>query len=270
MSAISLAAIERRAPPIGIDEIERAIERDELFVVYRPQARFAKVDASPRVEALLRWRHPRWGALPPDSFMPRASRAGLGTILTEWLLSATLRQTREWRRAGDDVEISIDLWPADMHPHIAGTLAAALEFSGATPGGVTCEIPENAIAENTARAAKVASELNWLGVRIAIDGFGTSPAAFAQLRGMQLDELKLAAELVESLDVSTSRTALALTAVASAQALGVEVVACGVRTAEDLVRVKALGCDAAEGPAVSAPLDAASALEWLRARSHVR
>jgi EAL domain-containing protein (putative c-di-GMP-specific phosphodiesterase class I) len=268
MSAISWSAIDRRAPPIGTHEIERAIERDELFVLYRPQARLVGTGTSPRLTALLRWQHPRWGALSPEAFMPRASRAGLATTLTEWLLSAALRQTRTWRRAGDDVDISIDLWPADIHRYLAGTLAAALEFSGAAPAAITCEIPERALADDPARAANVTAELSWLGVRVSLDGFGGSAPSLARLRALHLNELKLAPELIADLETSADRAAVAVTAVACAQAFGVEVVACGVRSADELAAVRALGCDAAEGPAVSGPLDAPSALTWLHARPH--
>ena len=268
MSAISWSAIDRRTPLIGAHEIERAIERDELFVLYRPQSRLVGGGASPRVEALLRWQHPRWGALGLETFITCASRAGLATTLTEWLLSATLRQTRAWRRAGDDIDISIDLSPADMHPYLAGTVAAALEFSGAAPAAITCEIPERVVINDPARAASVAAELSWLGVRVALDGFGSSMASLAGLQALRLDELKLAPGLVADLETSAERTALAVAAVVSAQAFDIEVVACGVRSSSELAAVRALGCDAAEGPAVSAPLDALSALTWLRARSH--
>lgn len=268
MSAISWSAIDRRTPLIGTHEIERAIERDELFVLYRPQARLVGGARSPRLEALLRWQHPRWGPLPPETFISCASRAGLATTLTEWLLSATLRQTRAWRRAGDDIDISIDLSPADIHQYLAGTLAAALEFSGAVPAAITCEIPDRAVINDPLRAAHVAAELSWLGVRVALDGFGSSIASLARLQAFRLDELKLAPDLVEDLETSAERTALAVAAVVAAQAFRIEVVACGVRSGSELATVRALGCDAAEGPAISGPLDAASALTWVRARSH--
>jgi diguanylate cyclase len=267
MSAVTWGAIDRR-PPITAAEIEHAIENDELFVVYRPQLRLNERHGTPRFEALAQWRHPRWGVLSAEAFMPRASHAGLAPTLTEWLVTTTLRQTRLWRRAGDDVDLSIDLWPADIHRFLAGTLAAVLEFSGAAPAAITCELPEAAVAEDATRAANVTADLGWLGVRVSLDGVGRGAMPLGLLRSLHLDEVKLAPELVEDIDVSAERAAQAVAAIASAHACGLEVVACGVRSEADLAAVSALGCDAAEGPAISTPIDAFAALGWLRARAH--
>ena len=268
MNAISWTATDRRGLPIGSREIEDAIEQEQLFIRYRPRLPLNQGMQTPRLEALLRWHHPLRGVLAAEQFMPYAARYGLATTLTEWLLTTALRQTRSWRRAGDDIDVSVDLSPADLDRHLASTVAAVLEFSAAAPTAITCDIPESALAENPSRAGNVAAELNWLGVRVALDGFGGRVSSFTNLYAFHVDELKLAPALVEDLETSAERTALAITAVAIAQALGTMVIGCGVRTPADLAAVRALGCDAAEGPAVSEPLDAAGALAFVRARSH--
>lgn len=269
MSAVQeLASPKGRALWIERAEFERAIADDELVLEYEPLLGFRRGYPPKKVETRALWRHPRLGTLSASEFGPQAARAGLAATVTEWVFTTALRQTRAWRRLGEEVAVAVNLTDADLNPRLAGTLAAVLEFSGSVPTAVTCEVPEEVIARRPSVAAQVFSDLRWLGVRVAIDGFGRSLSSFGWLAALGVDEVKLAPDLIAEIEVSADSAARAVTAVAASQALGISVVACGTDGERLLETAKALGCDAAQGLAVSGSLDAAAAFSWLRARPY--
>lgn len=245
-------------------ELERAIADDELLLEYEPILGLSRSYAAKRIETRAVWAHPRLGKLTEAQFGPQAARAGLATTVTEWVLTTALRQARAWRRLVPDVQIAVNLGAADLHPRLADTLAAVLEFSGSAPAAVTCEVSGDVIARRPDLAAQVFSELRRLGVRVAIDDFGRSLLSFGWLASLHIDEIKLAPEVIAEVEVSSESATRAVTAIAAARALGIGVVACGADGEHVLETARALGCDAAQGLAVSSRLDAAAALAWLR------
>lgn len=245
-------------------EVERAVADDELLLEYEPILGLSRGYAAKKLEIRALWSHPRFGTLSDAQFAPQAARAGLATTVTEWVLTSALRQTRAWRRFGEEVDIAINLSAADLHPRLAGTLSAVLEFSGSVPASITCEVPGEVIARRPDLAAQVFSELRRLGVRVAIDGFGRSLLSFSWLASLHIHEIKLAPEVIAEVEVSSESATRAVTAIAAARALGIGVVACGADGEHVLETARALGCDAAQGLAVSSRLDPAAALGWLR------
>jgi EAL domain-containing protein (putative c-di-GMP-specific phosphodiesterase class I) len=206
-------------------EFERAIADDELHLEYEPILGLSRRYAAKRIETRALWAHPRLGTLTDAQFGPQAARAGLATTVTEWVVTTALRQTRAWRRLGQDVGIAVNVSAADLDPRLANTLAAVLEFSGSVPAAVTCEVSGDVIARRPDLAAQVFSDLRSLGVRVAID-------------------------------VSSESASRAVTAIAAARELAIGVVACGIDGDHVLETARALGCDAAQGRAVSPRLDA--------------
>ena len=246
----------------AVDDLERAIASDELFLVYQPIASLGGTGRR-RVEAFVRWRHELHGVLRPGEIVRAAERLGLTGILFEWVLSEALRETRGWRRGGDDVDLTVNVSAPDIGPGLGLTLAALLEFSGTAPGALTIDIPERATSEDPGRAAAAFRAVRDLGVRVAIDDFGAHPGSLALLRALTVDELKLAPNLVSSLVTSGERAGLAAAILAAAWTLGVDVVAGGVDDAETLSAVRLLGCERAQGFAVAPPMTGRAALGWL-------
>ncbi len=165
-----------------VSELRIALTRDQLVLHYQP-----KVALSDRrfvgVEVLVRWQHPRLGLLAPDEFVPLAEGEGLMRMLTLCVLDRALRQQRDWRRAGTDVPIAINLSPTDLlDVRLPAEIAAALQRYDTPPGLLELEITESTLMRDPERALDVIARIAELGVWFSLDDFGTGYSSLAQLK----------------------------------------------------------------------------------------
>jgi len=243
--------------------LRRALERDELVLHYQPKAdlRSGRVLG---VEALVRWQHPEHGLLGPGEFIPLAERTGLIHPLTRWVLDAALRQAAEWRRAGHELSVAVNLstrslLDRDFPDQVADRLAAW----GVPAGCLMLEVTESAVMADPALALEVLGRLHALGVGLALDDFGTGYSSMAYLKALPVDELKVDRSFVGHMASSNSDAVIVRSTIDLGHNLGLHVVAEGVETRDAWEELKALGCDTAQGYHLGRPMPAADVERWL-------
>ncbi|WP_176732066.1 putative bifunctional diguanylate cyclase/phosphodiesterase [Micromonospora rhizosphaerae] len=234
--------------------IPTALERGEFYLDYQPLASL-RDGTLLGVEALVRWRHPEFGVLRPDSFIGLAEETELIVRLGGWVLAEACREAESWSAGHDDAPfVSVNLAVRQVHrPGLVQEVRDLLRQTGLPPERLQLEITESTLmrtAEEPVRALRVLADL---GVRIAIDDFGTGYCNLAYLRDLPVTELKVAGEFVAGLRApatdSASRTDERILAslVSLAHALDLTVTAEGVETADQAERLRAIGCDAGQG-----------------------
>ncbi len=222
-----------------------ALERAEFYVDYQPLVRLSD-GAQIGAEALVRWQHPELGRLGPEQFIGLAEETGLIVELGRWVLRQACRQARRWHSAFVSVNLAER---QSRHSALVDDVAGILAETGLAPGRLQLELTESAVMGTTDAALATLHQLSDLGVRIAIDDFGTGYSNLAYLRRLPVHELKIAGSFVEGLrsprDPVDER--IVETVVGLAHTLGLTVTAEGVETAAQAGRLRAIGCDAAQG-----------------------
>jgi diguanylate cyclase (GGDEF)-like protein/PAS domain S-box-containing protein len=244
--------------------LRHAIDRGELLLHYQP-----KVDiASGRIvgaEALVRWRHPEQGMIPPGDFVPVAEETGLIVQISAWVLDAALRQARAWREAGlAPIKIAVNLSARDFSPALPERVAALLAANGMTPEWLELEITESMLMHSTERVIAMMDELARNGITLALDDFGTGYSSLSYLKRFPIDTLKIDRSFIDSIPDDPNDCAIAGAIVGMAKQLGHKVIAEGVESSQQLAFLKSLGCDELQGYLFSAPVPAAKFEDMLR------
>ncbi|WP_374207770.1 putative bifunctional diguanylate cyclase/phosphodiesterase [Streptomyces sp. XM4193] len=252
-----------------LGDLRRALDAGEVELHYQPKVRFNGEVAG--LEALVRWRHPERGRVPPDEFIAIAESSGLMPRLTEYVLETALLQVANWRAAGLDVPVAVNVSPRDVHsPGFAGSVAARLARHGVPASALQLEITEHVLLEEPQQAAATLAALTGHGVKMSLDDFGTGYSSLVHLRRLPVSELKIDRSFVARLAIDTQDAEIVRCTIDLAHSLGLLVVAEGVEDDETWERLRDLGCDAVQGWLVSAALPPAEATSWLRARDSVR
>jgi diguanylate cyclase (GGDEF)-like protein/PAS domain S-box-containing protein len=244
-------------------ELRQAIETDQLSFHYQP-----KIDLRRRrvcgVEALVRWHHPKQGAIPPDEFISQAERTGLIQELTQWGLNEAIRQLSGWLALGLDLGLSVNLSAANL---LQVGLPDLIEENLATwkvdPRHLTLEITENAIMADPERALEVAMRLNAIGARLSIDDFGTGHSSLAYIKRLPVDELKVDKSFVMRMDEDKDDAVIVRSTIELAHSLGLVVVAEGIEKETHVDLLTQLTCDVGQGFFISHPLPPDQLIRWL-------
>lgn len=245
--------------------LARALERDEFRIVYQPKVSLA-TDKIIGVEALLRWDHPEQGHVPPAEFIPVAEASGLVVDIGAWVLGEACRQGATWQQAYPVVpplHVAVNVSARQFRSELADTVRTAIADSGIAAAGLCLELTETTVMDDVSTAITVLGELKELGLIVSIDDFGTGYSSLAQLRRLPLDEVKIDKSFVDGLGADPEDTAIVAAVISLAHALDREVVAEGVETLEQLERLRALGCDFAQGYYLSRPVSAPDLTELL-------
>ena len=236
-------------------DLHHALQRGELELHYQPQ-----IDLPTRtmvgVEALLRWHHPKHGMVPPDRFIPLAEDTGLILPIGAWVLEQACSQASRWQRAGlPQLRMSVNLSPVQFRdPELAGVVRSALERSTLAPDCLELEITERTLMEDTETTLAILRDLKQLGVKISIDDFGVGHSSLGYLRRFAFDEIKLDRSFVAALEHDPSAAAIVRATLSLGRSLGLDAVAEGVESAEQLAMLDAEGCRLAQGYYFSPPV----------------
>ncbi len=247
------------------EELRAAIEQDELVLHYQPQLGLGRREIT-TVEALVRWRHPRLGLVPPLRFLPVAEEAGLMPRLTGWVLERALEQCRAWRAAGRRVSVSVNVSATNLldigFTDVVGELLARL---GLPPEALVLELTETSIIKDFERSREVIDRLRQMGIVVSIDDFGAGFTSLAYLSSLAVGEVKLDRTFVTRLaGAEPERPAqLVRATIELIHALGLRVVAEGVEDDATLSLLSDFGCDLAQGYFIEIPRPAAE-LECLQ------
>ena len=250
----------RRLAILG--ELRRAIAEDELILDYQPKVELptARIEG---VEALVRWRHPRLGVLPPGEFVPLAETGGLAGPLTRWVLATALRQKRSWDSEGRGLQMAVNVSARNIRdPGFLADLEDELRTSRATGEGLIVEVTETAVMRDMARARDVMARLAQMGVRAALDDFGTGYSSLAVLQGILASEMKIDRSFVTGALERDADRAIVRASGELAHGLGMRVCAEGVETRAVLELLADLGCDAAQGYYIARPMSADAVIAW--------
>ncbi len=253
--------------PSLIAALREAISTSSLVLNYQPKVDLVTGELA-GVEALVRWTHPRYGAISPETFIPVAESSGLIRPLTRWILATALDQYRAWREVGLDVSVAINISPVQLNdPEIArhvGELIARYEMR---PGALTLEITESSVLSAVADDADhVLEPLARTGVRLSIDDFGVGTSSLARLKRLPVSEVKVDKLFITSLVTDPTNDAIVESTIKLAHHLGLVVVAEGVENHTTYRRLRVLGCDVAQGYLFSAPLAPDELARWARRR----
>jgi EAL domain-containing protein (putative c-di-GMP-specific phosphodiesterase class I) len=249
-------------------ELRRAIEHGELEVHYQPKARLGSFSTC-GVEALVRWRHPRYGLLGPDSFVSVAERAGLIKPLTLFVLRQAAAQQRELRRKGFDLGVAVNLSVRSvLDVNLPDQVADVIDGYGMQTSDLTLEITEGSIMADPGRTIGILGRLSDLGVQIALDDFGTGYSSLAYLKRLPANEVKIDRSFTAGVLTNNKDEAIVASTIDLAHSLGLRVVAEGVEDGATWSRLTDLRCDQAQGYFVSPPLTALGLHSWLERSPH--
>jgi diguanylate cyclase (GGDEF)-like protein len=245
-----------------LTELRTAVETGAIAVVYQP-----KVDpVSGRAigaEALSRWRSAD-GPVSPDEFIPLAERSGLILPLTRHVLNTALASCADWRRAGHDLSVAVNLSPQTITDQaLIGEVKQALATHGVPAGALTLEITETGVMEDPTHSLDILESLRALGVRLSVDDFGTGHSSLGRLADLPVQEMKIDKGFVRDLTTNRSRQAVTDASLHLGHALGLHVVAEGAETKAEFEHLRRLGCDSVQGYYICRPLPASQFLTWL-------
>jgi EAL domain-containing protein (putative c-di-GMP-specific phosphodiesterase class I) len=238
-------------------ELAGAIKSDQLFLQYQPKlnCRSGRMTA---VEALVRWRHPTRGIVPPDQFIALAEGTGLIDPLTDWVVATAARQSAEWQGRGLALDIAINISAKNTQDiGLPDRLVGLCRAEGGDPANIILELTETSAMRDAVQMMDVLTRLRVKGFRLSIDDFGTGYSSLVQLQRMPFSELKVDRSFVMQMTKSKDCRVIVEIVIDLARKLGLTSVAEGVESQGILDELMRLGCDGAQGYHLSRPVDAA-------------
>jgi len=252
-----------------VQAMRRGLELGEFVVHYQP--RLDVVTQRPvGVEALVRWDRPERGLLPPDAFLPLAEESGLSIAIGAAALRTACRHVGSWGGCGRtrsplrELTVAVHLGRRQLlDPNLCDVVEAALVDGGVLPWQLSLEIAEGVLRHDPEATTRVLGRLRRMGIRVAVDDFGTGFSSLTSLKQLPVDVLKVDPTFVRGLTHGREDRAIVASVVDLAHAFGLTAVAEGVETVEQLDELRGIGCEHAEGPLWSPALSADGAERWL-------
>jgi diguanylate cyclase (GGDEF)-like protein len=248
-------------------DLRRALANDELFVVFQPQVDLASRALS-GAEALVRWRHPKLGLVPPGDFIGIAEDSGQIGAIGAWVLEIACRQHAAWLAEGLlEGVVAVNVSALQFRqPEFLDTVAKALARSGLPAERLELEVTESAVMSGVEQTLQKLQRLHDMGVKLAIDDFGTGYSSLAYLRQFPINRLKIDQSFTKGLPEDRQSVAIAQAVIALGHSLGLNVLAEGIETPEQERHLRAAGCDTGQGYLYAKPLEAVAFAAYLRGR----
>ena len=246
-----------------VTELTRALAERQLVLHYQPKIVLSTGRVT-GVEALVRWQHPTRGLVAPDQFIPVAQETGMIRPLTLYVLDEALTQCEAWRGRGHHLAVAVNVSMRNLiDARFPADVQQLLDRHNVPAASLELEITETAIVADPYRSKTVLDRLSAMGIRLAVDDFGTGYTSLAYLKRLPIDELKIDRSFVANMMRNDEDAVIVRSTIDLGQNLGLEIVAEGVEDADALGGLKTLGCDVAQGFYVSRPIPGDALMDWL-------
>jgi diguanylate cyclase (GGDEF)-like protein/PAS domain S-box-containing protein len=250
-----------------VSALRYALDRGQLEVLYQPQI---QIDGNTviGVEALLRWKHPQLGAISSSEFIPVAEETGLILPIGEWVLRTAVQQIKEWHDKGwGPLCVAVNLSAIQFrYVDLPGTITNILKETRLAPEYLELELTEGAAMTDPAGAIAIMNDLHARGIRMSIDDFGTGYSSLSYLKKFKVYKLKIDQSFVRDIDIDSEDRAIVSAVISMAKSLGLQTIAEGVETIEQLEFLREQCCDEAQGYYFSKPLTAAQFETFMQKR----
>jgi diguanylate cyclase (GGDEF)-like protein/PAS domain S-box-containing protein len=253
-------------------DLEHAIEKNELFLVYQPEIELESGAVS-TLEALVRWRHPQRGTILPAEFIPLAERSGLMVPIGRWVMRSACQQARRWLDQGMDIPVmavNVSSMQLKGTGDLCAEVAEILRETGISPEQLEIELAESTLIDALRQNSDVLQGLQRLGIAIAIDDFGTVYSSLEYLRRFPGSRIKVSQTFVKNLLQDADSAAIVRAAISLGRELGRDVIAEGVETFEQVELLKKWGCQEGQGYRFAKPLSPDDTAEFLLRSSRRR
>ncbi|EPJ49575.1 MAG: sensory box protein [Osedax symbiont Rs2] len=260
-AALEVNSVERLSL---INDFQNAVSGGQLELHYQP-----KLDLNSGIithmEALVRWRHPAFGLVPPDNFIPIAEQTGQINALTRWVFKSALDQYNLWLGQGIDLNIAVNISAQDLrNPEFFDYISNTLKNAAVPAEKLTLEVTESAVVDDPEAAIAVLQKFNDLGFCLSIDDYGTGYSSLAQLKQLPVHELKIDKSFVQKLEFDSDDRIIVRSTIELAHNMGLTVVAEGIEDEFVLNWLSEHGCEKAQGYFISRPQPVEQLNKWLR------
>jgi diguanylate cyclase (GGDEF)-like protein/PAS domain S-box-containing protein len=237
-------------------ELKRALEREEFELYYQPKVALDS-GAVVGAEALIRWRHPERGLLPPAEFIQIVNTSPISTSVALWVLKTAATQARVWQRSGSSIRVSLNLSPSLIHSgELTEAVSGLLRETGLSPSLLELEVTEDIVIVDEQQALNTFKQIRQLGVQIAFDDFGTGYASLSYLKKFPLDILKIDRSFVAELRRKRDDAAIVEATIGLGKQFNLSVIAEGIEDAETAAILHEMGCDEGQGYHFGKPMPA--------------
>lgn len=250
-------------------ELRLAIEKNEFELFYQPQVLLSDQSVI-GAEALIRWRHPVRGLVPPGQFIPVLNNSPLSDAVANWVLATACRQSRQWQKAGTPIRVGVNLSPSQLQgSDLQDAVAALIDETGLAPELLELEVTEDILIEDADKAQRTFREIRASGVKIAFDDFGTGYGSLSYLKKFPLDTLKIDQTFVRQLLSDSGDAAIVRATIDLGRSLGLSIIAEGIEDIETANCLMGMGCNEGQGYHFGRPLPAAEFEQRFLVRRHV-
>lgn len=229
------------------NSLRSALQNDEFFLQYQPKVDL-RSGRTVGVEALVRWRHPELGLIPPSQFIPLAEGCGLIVALGDWVLRTACAQLQTWQRKGLLISCAVNISAVQFHQrNFVESVAREMQATGLREGALELEVTEGIVMHHSEENVGRLKQLKQIGAHLAIDDFGTGYSSLSYLKRFPIDRIKIDQSFVRDLVTDPADEEIVKAIIVLAHSLNIRVVAEGVETGEQLGRLRAFGADEFQG-----------------------
>lgn len=247
-------------------DLRQAVGRNEFELFYQPKIGLNGTELM-GVEALIRWRHPKRGLVPPNNFIPLAERFGLIAQIGSWVINEACRQMRAWLDQGWVIPVAVNVSVQQLRqPELISQISEALTRHNIEPRNLTLELTESGAMDDAPRTLEFLNSIEALGVKIAIDDFGTGYSSLSYLRRFRINELKIDGSFVQDVEHSEDARSIVAAVIQMAHSLNLRVVAEGVETLRQSEFLSSMKCDELQGYLFSRPIPTSELEQMLKAK----
>jgi EAL domain-containing protein (putative c-di-GMP-specific phosphodiesterase class I) len=244
--------------------LRKALDNDEFELHYQPKIN-AETHKLVGMECLLRWNHPEIGSVPPAAFIPAAEELGLIVPIGEWVLKEACQTTSEWIKSGyKNLKLSVNVSPKQFNEiNLRKSIASAIRSSGLDPQNLVLEITESMLMGDVEHYITLLQHIVDLGVGFSLDDFGTGYSSLSYLRKFPIDELKIDRSFLTNVPEINEDNSIVKAIISMAHSLGLNLIAEGVESAEQLDFLRQHNCNVIQGFYYSKPLSKDDFTEFL-------